>query len=212
MKVFALLFNLLASTLPLYTTMDLSQLPEPYKSAHLMPFNSHGWYSNAASLERIVKDRGVKVIVEVGSWMGLSARHLASLLPEGGVLYAVDTWKGSPNEVHDPQVLATLYDQFLSNIIYAGLTHKIIPMRMESSEAAAIFSDCPDLVYIDATHTYEAATQDFRAWWPFVRGHGILCGDDWAWAEVERAVIDFAEKNQLLIRVEGNFWCLEETS
>jgi predicted O-methyltransferase YrrM len=210
MRLFRFLLNSFLLISPLLA-IDLSTLPDPYNSVNLMPFNSHGWHGNGAQLLAIIRTKRVKTIVEVGSWMGLSTRDMAAMLPEGGVIYAVDTWNGSPNEVHDPQILSTLYDQFLSNVIRAGLTHKIIPIRMDSQEAAATLTVCPDLVYIDATHTYEAISKDIESWWPFVRGHGTLCGDDWATSPgVRQAVMEFAKENDLLVEATGNFWCFHE--
>jgi hypothetical protein len=66
--------------------------------------------------------------------MGKTALFMAKLLPENGRLYAVDTFSGEPTQVfkYDPNILATQYDQFRSNVIHDNLTHKIIPVRMTS--------------------------------------------------------------------------------
>lgn len=214
MKNSLLLF--LCATVSSLFAIDVSQLPEPYKNARLMPFNSHGWHGNGHLLEELIRKHNVKTVVEVGSWMGLSTRDIATMLPEGGIVYAIDTWNGSPEEFHDPsvlaspEVLATLYDQFLSNVIHTNLTHKIIPIHMESCKAATIFSDHPDLIYIDGCHTYEAVLQDLEAWWPFVKESGILCGDDYYNSSgVSRAVTEFALTNTLHVIVTGNFWYIE---
>ncbi len=192
---------------------NLSELPEPYRSAKLMRFNNHGWYTNGPEIEKLIKSRHVKIIIEIGAWMGASTRHMASLIPDDGKIYAVDTWEGSPNEEHDPKILETLYDQFLSNVIHLGLTHKIIPVRMESSTAANTLRISPDLIYLDATHTYEAVLEDLYLWFPFVKGHGIICGDDWIWGEdsgVGQAVTQFAKENNLNVYTNNRFWYLTE--
>jgi len=74
----------------------LEKLPEPYKSVRLQPNDSHGWYKpgNKKGIEWIFKKHKIDTVIEVGVWMGLSARHTASLLPPGGKLYAVDPWYG----------------------------------------------------------------------------------------------------------------------
>ncbi|MBS3905122.1 MAG: class I SAM-dependent methyltransferase [Simkania sp.] len=205
---FAMLFlsNVVANT------PNVQDLPPPYNEVSLMPYYPHGWYSNHEPIAQLIDKFQVRTIVEVGSWMGLSTIDMAQMIPGDGKVYAVDTWKGSPNEDHDPQILATLYRQFLSNMIHAQVTDKVVPIRLESTEAAKIFDAVPDLVYIDATHTYEACYADLQAWYPHVRDHGVLCGDDWAWGDrgVERAVLQFASENNLKVYGNGWFWWLEE--
>lgn len=204
------------------SAVNLENLPYPYNEAKLMPYKPDGWYAIKCrlNLERFIQTRNIKTLVEIGSWMGQSTLHMATILPDDGRLYAVDTWLGSPNEMdrHSKEVLETLYDQFLSNVIHDELTHKIIPVRMESLEAAKIMREIVedreiDLIYLDATHTYEAAYQDLMHWFPYVKGHGLFCGDDWSWGggSVGRAVTQFAQENHLTIKRDGGgFWWLEE--
>ena len=186
-------------------------LPAPYDEALLLPYSPEGWYLNHGPLARLIKKFNVQTVIEVGSWMGLSTIDIARMLPENGKVYAVDTWEGSPDEQHHPQTLANLYNQFLSNVIHTQLTHKIIPVRMESTQAAKVLSVKPDLIYIDATHTYKACYADLRAWYPYVKDSGILCGDDLRWGDcgVEKAVRQFAAENNLVVRDNGWFWWLE---
>lgn len=84
------------------------------------------------NLEYLIKEHEVKTVIEVGCWLGASTRAIAQFLSEDGKVYAVDHWKGS--EEHQTQHilrhkdrLLILYEQFLSNVIHEGLTHKIIP-------------------------------------------------------------------------------------
>ena len=190
-----------------------STLPPPYDTAEILPFVDHGFYSNAEQIETLIKKRMVRTIIEVGSWLGTSTRHMASCLPENGVVYAVDHWKGSSE--HQPGASAWipevehLYEYFLSNVIQAGLAHKIIPVRMESVEAAKHLQMKVDLIYIDASHETKAVYADLEAWYPHLKKHGVLCGDDWAWDSVQKAVKRFAKKNELRIKASGNFWRLK---
>lgn len=209
-RFFVIVFMLVF--LRVVNAQEMSSLQEPYCSVHLMPFNNGGWYLNAEPIAALVLKYKVKTIVEIGSWMGLSTRHMATLIPEDGKVFAVDTWEGSPNEQHDPEILCTLYDQFLSNVIHTGLTHKIIPIRMTSLLASQTLKVNPDLIYLDATHTYDAVYNDLCAWFPHVKGRGVFCGDDWAWGDhgVEQAVLRFAHENHLKVQTNGWFWYLEE--
>ncbi|MBX7066472.1 MAG: class I SAM-dependent methyltransferase [Parachlamydiales bacterium] len=189
-----------------------SELPAPYNEvAEVLPFDDQGWYDNRRSMKKILQNENVRTVVEVGCWLGKSTRHIAQTLPKDGKVYAVDHWLGSlehqegANSHRD--VLPKLYQQFLSNIIHAKLTHKIIPVRMASVEAEKFLKDLkPDLIYIDASHEMEAVYQDLTIWYPHVKGQGILCGDDFAWPGVRDAVEKFAAENHLQIESKGSFW------
>ena|ERR1700722_17517051 len=192
-----------------------AELPAPYDTVELMTFNPQGWYRNGPSMEWVIRRSNTKTVIEVGSWLGLSTRHIARTLPEDGIVYAVDHWLGSPNENNSSFDMENLYRQFLSNVIHENLTHKIIPVRMPSMEAARTLKVVPDLVYIDATHEFITVMLDLILWFPFVKGHGILCGDDYNWGSdypgpVKRAVDKFAQENNLIVHDDGWFWYLEE--
>lgn len=213
-------FGLIVS-LQLCASVYLSSLPYPYNTlSRLLPFNNHGWYhaTNAIAIEKLIRYNNVKNVVEVGSWLGLSTRHIASLLPDDGRVYAVDSWLGSI-EHHETleyaKMLPTLYEQFLSNMVHAGYTKKIRPIRATSLEAAEKlhqFYDHFDLIYIDAAHDTESVYKDMEAYFPFVEGNkGILCGDDWWWDGVKVAVLRFALRHQLTVYTHDNFWFLKET-
>src|SRR5579872_2430565 len=73
-------------------------LPPPYDSVDLLPYNPQGWYINGPSMEWLIRRGNVKTVIEVGSWLGSSTRHIAKTIPEDGIVYAVDHWLGSPNE------------------------------------------------------------------------------------------------------------------
>jgi predicted O-methyltransferase YrrM len=186
------------------------EVENPYKNVELLPFNPHGWYSNARRIEEIFKSRKIQTVVEVGSWLGCSTRHIATLLPQGGKVYAVDHWLGSTEHVGN-EFVPQLYQQFLSNVIHAKLTDRIVPVKMESVKAAQHLKDLKvDLVYIDGAHDTESVLQDLRAWYPFVKGHGVICGDDWTCSTVADAVTLFAKENHLKIFQLRCFWKLEE--
>ena len=199
--------------------LSAAEYPAPYDTVEVLPFNPQGWYINGPSMEWLIRRSNVKVVIEVGSWLGKSTRHIAQTIPEDGVVYAVDHWMGSPNEDNSSFDILNLYRQFLSNVIHEKLTHKIIPVRMSSLEASQTLKIKPDLVYIDATHDFTNVMLDLILWYPFVKGHGVLCGDDYFWNDdpsrgggpVKRAVDTFARENNLNVRHDGKWmWYLEE--
>lgn len=191
-------------------------LPPPYNTAEILPFLDHGWYANKTQIEWLIKKHNIKTIIEVGSWLGTSTRHMAACIPEDGIVYAVDHWKGSvenqPGQWASlPGVeMEKLYDYFLSNAVQSGLAHKIVPVRMESLQAAAALNIRADLVYIDAAHDEESVYNDLIAWCPHVKPNGIFCGDDWTSSGVRKAVISFAQMNGFRFKAKGNFWMLNQ--
>ena len=168
----------------------------------LLPAFRYGWYweGNARALHHLIEQFSVHSIIEVGSFLGESTIDLASHLPEGGMLYAIDHWLGSSEHQPDssapsPIPLDRLYDQFLSNVIHAGLAHRIVPIRMDSLAAAKNNTLTADLIYIDAAHDTESVYRDLVAWWPHLNENGILSGDDWWSEDVKRAVVQFAQEH-----------------
>lgn len=215
-KIFKYLCFAVCCPLILWGSLQ-ENLSEPYKSVKLLPFNGQGWFLNATELEALIKTNQVKVVIEVGSWLGNSTRCIASAVPIGGKVYAVDHWLGSvenqPGEWAYVPVLPVLYEQFLSNVIHAELTDKIVPIRMSSKVAAQYLQSLnepivPDLIYLDASHDTQSVYEDLIAWYPYVRDHGTICGDDWIWPSVQAAVNTFSSEQGLKIEASGNFWYL----
>lgn len=187
------------------------ELPYPYNQIEIRAPYYHGWFCNQKQLDRILSRNNILIVVELGSWLGESTSFIARKLPINGKVYAVDHWKGSI-EHQDPRrtdvyfLLPTLYEQFLSNIIHLGLTDKIIPVKMTTVEAALALKINPDLVYVDASHDELSVYEDIKNWYAKLARNGILCGDDWCWETVQRAVKRFAFEHNIKIRAEDNFW------
>lgn len=203
---FALLF-----AQSLYSLEQEQGMSEPYISTRTMPVYNHGWFSyeNQITLDKFFLEMKPQTVIEVGTWLGSSAIHMAKLLEKGGKLYAVDTWLGSEEHMNHPDfkvLLPNLYLQFLSNVKHHGVATKIIPIRMSSLEAAFALDTIADIIYIDASHDTENVYKDLLAWYPHVRQGGILCGDDWGWNSVSKGVQLAAEELGQTIHFLGNFW------
>ncbi len=217
--------KLLLALLTIAAPLLFAELPPPYNTlTKLLPFDDQGWYANEFYLGKLICRRRAKVVIELGSWLGKSTRDIAKKLPEDGIVYAVDHWFCPPYDQAIPRYYLHLdtnhcYQQFLSNVIHANLTHKIIPLRMSVQAAAEEIirrGIKPDIIYLDATHHEPDVYEDIQTYFPLVKGHGILCGDDWAWYDetgsVENAVRRFAKENNLKIRARDQFWSLYEGS
>lgn len=208
--------------LVLFTVEIRSEEQNPYDIQEILPLDFKDiWYCNSKQIQSIFESRSflkkkIKTVVEVGSWLGFSTVHFANLVGPQGRVFAIDHWKGS-SEHQDSfkELLPNLYHQFLSNMIHKKVNKIVVPIRLSSLEAVnlELFKQkqvTPDLIYIDAAHDTESVLEDLNAWFPYVKGHGILCGDDWCWPTVRKAVEMFAVENHLKIFAEGNFYRLIE--
>ncbi len=197
-----------------------SSLPEPFKSTELQSFDSGGSLPYPKELQAEVKkvvNAGGKTFVELGSWMGISTRLIASMLPYGVKLYAVDTWKGSVDEAFQtthPKI-KKLFEVFLSNSIIKRVAHKIYPIRMTTAEAAKIFNQTIDFLFVDAAHNYKAVFTDIMNWYPKLSKNGVICGDDLNIHTVEKAALDAAavlNTSVVLVPNTGRFWKMDRNT
>lgn len=203
-----MLARLLGILMLLGSSLNAEEIPEPYASIKDLPFDGHGWFMNGDYIAATMALYEPVVAIEVGAWLGSSTRYIAERLPPGGKLYAIDTWRGSQNEplhLRDHR-LPYLYQLFLSNVKHAGLANVIVPVRMESLEAAKALDVQADFIYIDASHDENNVYNDILAWYPLLKEGGVMCGDDWGWISVQRGVIRAANKLGKQVWGQQNFW------
>jgi len=127
----------------------------------------------------VIKDK--IMIVEVGSWKGMSTGVLAKAVADyNGQVFAVDHWRGNEGTWnYDIAKAYDVYCLFRENMILLGLWDIIHPLVMDSQTASQIFADgILDLVFIDADHRYEYIKRDIAAWLPKLKEGGILSGHD----------------------------------
>lgn len=207
---------------------DQLRLLQPFRMSWKLgpPKAKFDEFEHAPFMEQLIRHIGAKTVIELGSYLGGSAIYIAQCLPEGGRHYCVDHWE-SPESLWDappyakglaPSDANGVYGQFLSNMIHAGTADTVIPVRMCTEKAVGYFLEnriVPDLVYVDAAHDEASVYADLSAYFPMIRGRGVICGDDWNHSErsVEKAVRRFAEENGLKIWVSPTnqrLWILEE--
>lgn len=175
----------------------------PYQNWEERQFTE--WGSTLPVFRTILERIRPHLIIEVGTWLGGSAIHMASLMKEftiPGEIVCVDTWLGSPDLILNPDSIGNygmldiqygyprIYFQFLANVCYAGYQNTITPFPQTSTNAAVWFKTLnvqADLIYLDGAHGYEAVKLDIDHYWPLVRESGVLLGDDWGMEEVARA-------------------------
>lgn len=138
-------------------------------------------------------------IVEIGSWKGRSTRAMAD--NSNATIYAVDTWKGTPEDPHFKELVGKpdnyLLDLFGSNMDphYFQPPYKVRAVQMPSIEAAKYLAHYGpfDMIFIDAAHDYENVKADILAWRPLLAPGGLFCGHDYMAGRggVVKAVDDF---------------------
>ena len=129
-------------------------------------------------------------IAEIGSWKGRSTIALAENTP--GIVFAIDTWKGSPE--HTPDQIGPegwLFEQFAKNL--GGLP--VLPVKGKSVDVARHFQETGsryfDMVFIDGDHSPENVKADIVAWKSLLQPGGLLCGHDFGtWGNVAETVLE----------------------
>ncbi|WP_017593083.1 DegT/DnrJ/EryC1/StrS family aminotransferase [Nocardiopsis potens] len=188
-------------------------------------YDPSGWdYDHPVFREEITRLRP-SLIVEVGTWKGASALHMAGVVRDLGLdceIVCVDTFLGSREHWLTPEWKAEmhlsfgrpgLYPQFLANVVHDGLTGVITPFPATSATAAAVLGHhgvrC-DLVYIDAGHDLPDVARDLDLYWPLLRPGGTMIGDDFIarFPGVVQAVRDFAGARSLPLDVREEKWVL----
>jgi hypothetical protein len=140
-----------------------------------------GWMSEAEL--RWLYDTAQKMssIVELGSWQGRSTHALLSGCR--GLVYAIDLWEDF-NKAGIQDIDA--FQAFQQNL--KGFDNLFV-IRMDTITAAKSFTEKVDMVFVDATHTYEAVKAEIQVWLP--RAAKMICGHDYHpiyFPEVYRAV------------------------
>ena len=127
---------------------------------------------------------------EIGSYCGKSTCYIAQACKENNsLLYAIDHHRGSEEqqkgqEYFDEEIFDVLenrintYPLFLKNIKEYELDNFIKPMVMDSISASKEISEALDFIFIDGSHTYESARNDYKFWKPKLRNGGILAIHD----------------------------------
>lgn len=186
--------------------------PWPDRKPDVMP-DPHGWL-NQPTKQMLAKhlDGNMKVVVELGSWLGLSSKYILSHAPDA-ILICVDHWQGSKqarnakNSVMQHRLL-TLYETFQVNLW--KVRHRVIPIRSDSWRGLEIIHEygvIPDLVYIDASHEYIDVFKDVDTA-VCLFPDSIICGDDWGLPGVRQAITEIARSRNLDVVTYGG-WAWE---
>jgi hypothetical protein len=155
-----------------------------------MKYDLQGWFcgENMHLLRESIKRTKAEIILELGSWKGLSTTFL--LENSDAIVIAIDHWKGS--EEHIPlgygEDLPTLYEQFLFNCW--KYRDRLIPIRdntVDGLQEVSKLGVSADVIYVDAAHDTQSVIQDLDACLQLFPNAEII-GDDWSHDTVKEAI------------------------
>lgn len=196
--------------------------PDPAKLG--LTTDMAGWNSDHGLFKQLIDQTAPKTIIEVGTFKGASAIHMAELTKELGTkIYCVDTFLGGVSfKMEDKEKdtpacnydgWTSLYFQFLHNVWAAGFQDRIYPVLNTSTAGARILNFGGikgDLIYIDADHFYEQVYMDLEFYIELLAPGGVLFGDDARdFQSVRMAVERFAFERNLRPLMIGPAWVLQ---
>lgn len=170
----------------------------------------YGWNSSHPWFEQIIRIQRPALIIEVGSWLGASAIHIATICRRLGLdarIVCVDTWLGNVAHYQSEEYrrslafrdgYPTLYYGFLRNVIASGHAGMILPLPLHSAAGARLIASKglrAGLVYIDGDHSYAGCLEDLRAYSALLAEGGVILGDDILSAGVADAVAAFRDED-----------------
>ena len=204
----------------------------PYQDFPLAeyPGDLQGWGSQSVAFDELLTRLKPARIIEVGTWKGGSAIHMAKVAHKLGIcpeIICVDTWLGAVEfwtDQKDPDRYLALkcrngypsvYYQFVANVIHQECEDLITPFPQTATIAALWFRRYgvqAGLIYIDGSHEEDDVYADLVSYWDLVLPGGILAGDDWAWDGVRLAASRFAKEKGLKITHLADKWYLEKAT
>ena len=169
---------------------------------HVTPYNEMRFLQSFVASQALNAEYRPLNIVEVGTWVGETAVAMALAAPYNSRIICIDTWQGNQedwsswlvNELEkidceEDNEIPPLQKLFEYNVSQVTPHCTFYPIRGESLQVAhdlvSLNLETPwdlekaDLIFIDAAHTFEAASSDIQAWLPWLAEDGILCGHDY---------------------------------
>jgi hypothetical protein len=133
--------------------------------------------------------KGMKRVVEIGSWCGRSACAIAEGLGSGGEVVCVDPWEDRGHLAQFRMNVGSLPKDF----------GKVTELVMTSKKARKLITTA-DMVFIDGLHEYGSCKEDIELWNDV--GKKIIAGHDYGkpdgewemfreWPGVKQAVDEF---------------------
>lgn len=152
------------------------------------------------------------IVVEIGSFAGMTAAFLAETLFDAGHLnhvLSIDPFERAPTTPGNP---AGSYSRYLETMRSRGLEDRCLPLVAFSYQAAPVVPDRIGLLIVDGNHDYESVAEDLALYAPKVLPGGYIFLDDYtdAYPGVQRATTEFlAEHSEFTLVHEAWFVILQ---
>jgi hypothetical protein len=155
----------------------------------------------ADALSQLINKYNLKEIVELGTYTGDCLISLLSAV-NGIHITCVDAWDDTfkfPDKMQYPNctfqnITARLQDNGYNRIGLFDWNNKRNTVTLQRTDTynSHLLHNKVDLVYIDATHTYDGCKHDILSWIGKLNSPGFLCGHDYThqFDGVKRAVND----------------------
>lgn len=154
-------------------------------------------FMHPSELEKLADLACGKRVLEVGSFMGLSAWAMASVAHS---VTCVDTFRANSAGQFQMETITTLPD-----FLKATERFRHVGYHAKTSEHAErhIGSTQWSMIFLDAMHTYEDVKADIERWWPHLESGGIFAFHDYGHSDfpgVKKAVDErFGEQKDTII-------------
>lgn len=129
--------------------------------------------TNSRELETLRKyASGAHLAVEIGTYQGVSAAVIASVLDPHGILFCIDPW---PDSNARPNPSWHICQRHLRR---QKVTHRINILRAASRDVRNKIPDVIDFVFIDGDHSWEGIKTDWEIVSPRIARGGVVCLHD----------------------------------
>jgi len=123
----------------------------------------------------------------------------------------VSSGRNASAMLHQSDISLILVDDYVTNVEFADAEerakkalepfgHRVLFIKKPSIEAVKeVRDESLDYVYIDGGHDYADVKSDIEAWYPKIVNMGMLAGHDFWKKSVAEAVIEFANKEKVIV-------------
>ena len=154
------------------------------------------------------------VCLEIGVWKSQFSSRILNRKPQK--LYLVDPWEFMPQyddrnyggrQCKKQDDMDRLYNRVKTK--FDGNKNVVIMRGYSSTEVLKITTQL-DWCYIDGDHSYEPVLQDLQLTYAITKVGGYVCGDDYQWAGVTKAVEEFVSMMNLEAKIMASQFVIQK--